>query len=59
VTASAQSPKPIFLLPIPLAYREQVPITFEMSSDPPGKLVSGRVYADRPGNYVAEVVWQR
>jgi len=56
VTATAQSPKPTFLLPMPLAYREQVPLTYELSSEPPGKLTSVRVYADRPGNYVAEVV---
>ena len=56
VTAGAQSPKPTLLLPMPLAYREQVPLTYEISSDPPGKLAGVRVYADKPGNYVAEVV---
>lgn len=47
---------PKLLLPLPLNYREQVPLTYELTVEPPERLESARLYEDRPGNWVAEVV---
>lgn len=43
------------LVPLPLAYREQVPVQFELEVGPPAALTAARVYEDRPGNWVAEL----
>jgi len=59
VTASANSPKPTFLVPLPLSYREQVPLTYELMTEPAEKLAKVRVYRDKLSNYVAEVVLER
>ena len=48
--------KPTLLFPLPLSYREQVPLTYQVVVKPPEKLSSARIYEDQPGNYVAEVV---
>ena len=52
---NADSPKPVLLIPLPLCYREQVPLTYELFTEPADKLAEVRVYEDEPGNYVAEV----
>ena len=44
------------LIPLPLEYREQVPLTYELWTEPPGRIESARVYRDRIDNFVAEVV---
>jgi len=44
------------LFPMPLNYREQVPLTYELRADPAEALTSARVYEDRPGNFVVEAV---
>ena len=47
---------PKLLFPLPLNYREQVPLTYELRADPAEALTSVRVYEDRPGNFVVEAV---
>ncbi|HEY2413677.1 MAG TPA: transglutaminase family protein [Pirellulaceae bacterium] len=44
------------LLPIPLAYRDQIPLSYELSVDPPHAADSVEIYEDRPQNYVAKLV---
>jgi hypothetical protein len=44
------------LLPLPLAYRQQVPVTYELTVDPPDAAKSVTVYQDTPHNHVAKVV---
>jgi len=46
---------PRLLIALPLDYREQVPLTYEMTSTPPERIRSARVYEDRPGNRVVQV----
>jgi hypothetical protein len=43
------------LLPLPLAYRRQVPVTYELTVDPPEATSSVTVYQDTPHNHVAKV----
>jgi hypothetical protein len=43
------------LLPLPLAYRQQVPVTYELTVDPPEASSSVTVYQDTPHNHVAKV----
>ena len=43
------------LMPIPLSYRDQVPLNYELEVRPPGKIAGTRVYEDKPGNWVAEL----
>jgi hypothetical protein len=43
------------LIPLPLAYRQQVPVTYELAVDPPGAARSVTIYQDTPYNYVAKV----
>jgi len=43
------------LIPIMLAYREQVPLNYHFTATPQEKVKATRVYEDKPGNYVAEV----
>lgn len=43
------------LLPMPLAYREQVPVTYELTVDPPEATQSVTVYQDTAHNHVARV----
>jgi len=50
------SSKPTLLMPVPLDYREQVPLTNSLDATPPQKLHHARIYEDRPGNFVAEVI---
>ncbi|MFH1417775.1 MAG: transglutaminase domain-containing protein [Planctomycetota bacterium] len=56
IAAQRASPKPTFLIPLPMSYREQVPLTYELFTEPAGKLASARVYRDRPNNYVVEAI---
>lgn len=56
LTGSSRTPRPTFLLPLPISYREQVPLTYEISADPAEMLASVRIFRDEPHNYVAEVV---
>ncbi len=43
------------LLPLPLAYRQQVPVTYELTVDPPEAATGVMVYQDTPHNHVAKV----
>lgn len=44
------------LIPLPLSYRDQVPVSYELHANPPGVLKSVEVYRDQPNNYVARVL---
>lgn len=56
LVASGESAKPTLLIPLPISYREQAPLTYTLAADPPEKLKKARIYRDKPNNYVAEVV---
>ena len=43
------------LLPVPLAYRQQVPVTYELAVDPPEAANSITIYQDTAHNHVAKV----
>jgi len=43
------------LLPVPLSYREQVPLSYELTVEPRESLAAARLYEDSPGNWVAEL----
>jgi hypothetical protein len=43
------------LIPLPLAYRQQVPVTYELAVDPPEAATRITIYQDTPHNYVAKV----
>ncbi|NQV35910.1 MAG: transglutaminase domain-containing protein [Phycisphaeraceae bacterium] len=43
------------LLPLPLAYRQQVPVTYELVVDPPEAAISVTIYRDTSHNHVANV----
>ncbi|MBP7052315.1 MAG: transglutaminase domain-containing protein [Phycisphaerae bacterium] len=43
------------LIPVPLAYRQQVPVTYELTVDPPEVATSVAIYQDTPENHVAKV----
>jgi len=43
------------LLPMPLAYRDQAPVTYELTVTPPEAAKSITVYQDTPYNHVAKV----
>ncbi|HCO95778.1 MAG TPA: hypothetical protein DIU00_17840 [Phycisphaerales bacterium] len=43
------------LIPLPLAYRQQVPVTYELAVDPPDAATSVTIYQDTPHNHVAKV----
>jgi hypothetical protein len=43
------------LIPLPLAYRQQVPVTYELAVDPHEATRSITIYQDTPYNYVAKV----
>ena len=43
------------LLPLPLAYRQQVPVTYELTVNPPEAARSVTIYQDTAHNYVAKV----
>lgn len=54
-TASKNGANGKLLFPLPLEYREQVPLGYRFQATP-AELVKGqRVYEDRPGNYVLEL----
>lgn len=53
--ARSSDPGPRLLIALPLEYREQVPLTFELSTRPPERIRAARVYQDRPGAWVARV----
>lgn len=40
------------LMPIPMSYREQVPVTYSLTVEPPARFKSAKVYEDKPGNWV-------
>jgi len=44
-----------FVIPVPLDYREQVPLTYLLAVDPPAVVRSMNTREDRPGNWVVEV----
>jgi hypothetical protein len=43
------------LLPVPPAYRQQVPVTYELAVDPPEAATGITIYQDTPQNHVAKV----
>ena len=43
------------LLPLPLAYRQQIPVTYELAVDPPEAATSITIYQDTLHNHVAKV----
>jgi len=43
------------VIPVPLDYREQVPLTYRLAVDPPAVVRSMKTREDRPGNWVVEV----
>lgn len=49
--------EPQVLIPLPLSYREQVPLTYELRTQPSGALARTRIYEDRPGNFVLEATF--
>lgn len=42
----------IRLVPMPLSYREQAPVGYSLTVEPPGRLRSATMYEDKPGNWV-------
>jgi len=44
------------LLPLPLVYGSQIPLTYNLTADPPEALKSVVIYEDNPNNFVAEVI---
>jgi transglutaminase-like putative cysteine protease len=44
------------IIPVPLDYREQVPLTYLLAVDPPVAVRSMNTREDRPGNWVVQVV---
>ncbi len=55
VTATAHCNHPTLLIPLPILYREHVPLTYEVSAEPAKKLVRARIYGSPPDNYIADV----
>jgi transglutaminase-like putative cysteine protease len=55
IQAHRKSDKVMMLIPLPLCYREQAPLTYDLFTDPPEKLARARVFRDKLDNYVAEV----
>jgi len=43
------------LIPVPLAYRQQVPVTYELTVAPPEAATRVTIYQDTPHNHVAKV----
>lgn len=43
------------LMPLPLDYRDQAPLGYELDVEPKERLQGARVYEDRPGNWVVEL----
>lgn len=56
LTASGRVAQPTILIPLPISYREQVPLTYTLFTKPADKLARARVYRDQPTNCVADVV---
>ncbi len=62
VLAAAKSPadgnsdESTLLLPVPLSYRDQVPLSYHLSADPPEALKAVEIYQDKPDNFVAKLV---
>lgn len=52
----ATQDKPTLLMPVPISYREQVPLTYRVDVQPPEKLVSVRLFRDQGDNRVTELV---
>ncbi len=52
VTGAGTEPR--LLIPLPLSYREQVPLTFELLTSPADGLRDVRVFEDRAGNFVVD-----
>ncbi len=55
VEARGVAKNPTLLVPMPLSYQGQNPLTFSLSTVPGDALSLCRVFEDKPGNYVAEV----
>ena len=49
-------PPQTVLLPLPLSYRDQVPIGFRLTVDPPDAVQAIDIYEDRPNNYVLKLI---
>lgn len=49
-------PPQTVLMPLPLSYRDQVPLSFHLNVNPPGAVRSLDVYQDRGENYVLKLV---
>jgi Transglutaminase-like superfamily len=52
----APIPPQTVLMPLPLSYRDQVPIGFHLTVDPPGAVQSAEIYQDRRMNYVLKLI---
>lgn len=44
------------LLPLPLSYRDQIPLSYQLTAEPAEALKSAQIYQDQPHNFVAKVV---
>lgn len=47
------------LVPLPLRYRDQYPISYQLAVDPPDALAGMKIAEDQPGNFVAEIDLQQ
>ena len=50
--------EPRVLIPLPLSYREQAPLTYELRTRPADALVRASIREDRPGNFVVEATFR-
>lgn len=48
-------PQQTLLLPLPLSYRDQVPISFELNVQPPEAVEAIDIYEDQPRNFVLKL----
>ena len=54
--ADEGSDEATLLLPLPLSYRDQVPLSYHLTAEPAVALKSAEIYQDQPNNFVAKVV---
>lgn len=54
--SGAPIPPQTILMPLPLSYRDQVPLGFHLTVDPPGAARSVEIYLDREKNYVLKLI---
>lgn len=55
IVAQNDDVEPRLLVPVPMSYREQVPLTYALAATPPESLVRAIVHEDRPGNFIVDV----